>query len=211
MHHVCWFHCLKGTNLCKDCQLSRSFKNNVNPNGGVSWELLRKLLASMVWIHQGPSRILIKKQLYSIMVIGHKCVVLDFVDLVLQRSEDMGEDLLEKDQKKQVGSARGTTRQQKPHGKLTENLRIRSMLSATCIMIFQEAGSWLPRSECSSSIQTLRCFQRMFLHLVSERDEFQLPHLAKAWFKQPISGLCLALSCDARGLVCHGPRALAEI
>lgn len=134
--YVDFIHCLKGTNLCKDCQLSRSFKKNVNPNGSVSWELLRKLLASMVWIHQGPSRILIKKQLYSIMVIGHKCVVLDFVDLVLQRSEDMGEDLLEKDQKKQVGSARGTTRQQKPHGKLTENLRIRSMLSATCIMIF---------------------------------------------------------------------------
>ena len=65
-------------------------------------------------------------------------------------SEDMGEDLLEKDQKKQVGSASWTTRQKSPHAKLTENLRIRSMLSATCIMIFHETSNWLPRSECSS-------------------------------------------------------------
>ena len=41
MHHICWFHSLPqgGQNLCKDCQLSRSFKKVVNPNGGVSWEL----------------------------------------------------------------------------------------------------------------------------------------------------------------------------
>ena len=71
---------------------------------------LRKLLAMY---GLDPSRTINdihKKKLYSIMAIGHKCVVLD---LVLQRSEDMGEDLLEKDQKKQVGSASWTTRQKK--------------------------------------------------------------------------------------------------
>ena len=71
------------------------------------------------------------------MAIGHKWVVLD---LVLPRNEDMGEDLLEKDQKKQVGRARMTTRQKKNSWKTHRESK--DIFNAQGYLYYDFSGNW---------------------------------------------------------------------